>query len=210
MKIWELIKTAIYLITGTAIIIFSDNVMPYISFFVGSIMVVYAVENIILTAMHKTFFYEEGELFEGVILLLFAFILLFAGNENIEKICTVWAVWSILRETKDFKDSLHKVLYRHSKPVNVIHCAESAFVIYLSTVMLLTPSLEHAHTHVILLGIELILEVLFPIADEILLKISATREQVKNHVINSHITKEGIANSDLEGDPSLNCAHKHV
>lgn len=48
--------------------------------------------------------------------------------------------------------------------MNYAHCLESATVIVLSVLMLLSPSEKTAHAHVILLGLELIFEIAFPVA----------------------------------------------
>lgn len=170
-NVWIIIKTAVYLIAGVLIVGFCDKIMEYAVVLVGAVMTVYATETIIVSIFKKTVLHEDNELFEGLILCLLALVLLFTDNENLEKVCVIWAIWSILRETEEIKECLHenfhKPVHTAKKTINFIHCAEAATVIILSLEMLLSPSEETARTHLILLGLELILEVAFPIFNRI-------------------------------------------
>ena len=168
---WKIIKLVLYLISGCLIMIFSEQVMEYVVILVGAVMTVYAIETIIVSIYEKAVLHEENELFEGLILILLAIVLLFTDKNNLEKICVIWAIWSIIRETEEIKECLfdifHKNPPRFTKTFHYIHIAESAIVIILSLVMLLSPTEKTAHTHVILLGLELILEVAFPLMNTI-------------------------------------------
>ena len=168
---WKIIKLVLYLISGCLIMIFSEQVMEYVVILVGAVMTVYAIETIIVSIYEKAVLHEENELFEGLILILLAIVLLFTDKNNLEKICVIWAIWSIIRETEEIKECLfdifHKNPPRFTKTFHYIHIAESAIVIVLSLIMLLSPTEKTAHTHVILLGLELILEVAFPLMNTI-------------------------------------------
>lgn len=177
---WKIIKLVLYLISGCLIMIFSEQVMEYVVILVGAVMTVYAIETIIVSIYEKAVLHEENELFEGLILILLAIVLLFTDKNNLEKICVIWAIWSIIRETEEIKECLfdifHKNPPRFTKTFHYIHIAESAIVIVLSLIMLLSPTEKTAHTHVILLGLELILEVAFPLMNTIAEKICRRTE----------------------------------
>jgi len=168
-KIWKIIKSVSYLTAGILIACFSEEMMDYAVALVGTVMTIYAVETIIISIFKKTVLHEDNELFEGLILCLLAIVLLFTDKNNLEKVCVIWAIWSILRETEEIKECLHINVYKkphaYTKAVNYVHIAESSVVIVLSLLMLLSPSEKTAHTHIILLGLELILEVAFPLVN---------------------------------------------
>lgn len=177
---WKTIKLIVYLIAGCLIMAFSEQVMEYVVILVGAVMTVYAIETIIVSIYEKAVLHEENELFEGLILILLAIVLLFTDNNNLEKVCVIWAIWSILRETEEIKECLHDNFHKNppkfTKVFHYIHCVESAIVIILSLVMLLSPTEKTAHTHIILLGLELILEVAFPLMNTIAEKICRRTE----------------------------------
>lgn len=168
MNAWRIAKTAIYPIVGILIIVFSEFAMRHVVNFVGITMSVYAVETVIVSAYKKAVLKEDNELFEGLILALLAVVLLLTDGNDLEKVCVIWAIWSILRETEEIKECLFHNFYKRAilpaRIVNYAHCLESATVIVLSVLMLLSPSKKTAHAHVILLGLELIFEIAFPIA----------------------------------------------
>lgn len=177
---WKTIKLIVYLIAGCLIMAFSEQVMEYVVILVGAVMTVYAIETIIVSIFKKTVLHEDNELFEGLILILLAIVLLFTDNSNLEKVCVIWAIWSILRETEEIKECLHDNFHKNppkfTKVFHYIHCVESAIVIVLSLAMLLSPTEKTAHTHIILLGLELILEVAFPLMNTIAEKICRRTE----------------------------------
>lgn len=182
-KAWKIIKLITYLIAGCLIMAFSEQIMEYVVILVGAVMTVYATETIIVSIFKKAVLHEENELFEGLILILLAIVLLFTDKNNLEKVCVIWAIWSILRETEEIKECLHIIFHKNppifTKTFHYIHCAESAIVIVLSLAMLLSPTEKTAHTHVILLGLELILEVAFPVLNAISEKIYMHSEKKK-------------------------------
>lgn len=182
-KVWKIVKLITYLTAGCLIMAFSEQIMEYVVMLVGAVMTVYATETIIVSIFKKAVLHEDNELFEGLILILLAIVLLFTDKNNLEKVCVIWAIWSIIRETEEIKECLHVIFHKNppivTKTFHFIHCAESALVIVLSLVMLLSPTEKTAHTHVILLGLELILEVAFPVMNAISEKIYLHSEKNK-------------------------------
>lgn len=168
MNAWKIAKTAIYPVIGILIITFSEFAMQHVVVLVGATMSVYAVETVIVSAYKKAVLKEDNELFEGLILALLAVVLLLTDGSALEKVCVIWAIWSILRETEEIKECLFHNFYKRAilqaRIVNYVHCLESAVVIVLSVLMLLSPSKKTAHAHVILLGLELVFEIAFPAA----------------------------------------------
>ena len=89
-------------------------------------------------------------------------IILFVVSYDIIKVCLVWGVWSILRESKEMAEAITKLSARKTEIINVV---ESVIIIALSFTMILEPNESHAYLHIILLGIELVIVVLFYFAE---------------------------------------------
>lgn len=159
-RILEGVKIAVYLAAGIVILIFNEALMDYIGPLVGGVMLLYALEGIAVrigtgqAEKHLLGFIDE------VILLLLA-VLVILVRDNLEKTCVIWAIWSILREGEEIAVVLKKYKRRS---VWIISLVESVVVIGLSSFLVLAP-MEHAHSHIIILGIEMILEVVFPLLD---------------------------------------------
>lgn len=164
MKIWQTIKTVLYTVAGILILVFNEQIMPAVGFVVGTTITVYGVDLLILTLLRKKFFGENALVFDALIYILIG-IIIFIVSGDIVKVCLVWAVWSILRESKEMNEAMHRI--SHGRP-SFINLAESVVCIVLCFLMVLEPTLHHAHTHIIILGIELILEVAFPIFNRII------------------------------------------
>ena len=60
---------------------------------------------------------------------------------------------------KEITEDLHRIAHKGPGFISIV---ESIVIIVLSVSMIMNPTEHHAHVHVILLGIELILEVAFP------------------------------------------------
>ncbi len=137
--------------------------MPYVGIAVGAIVCMYAAEELIVIAVQGKFFKDAYHLFDGLSQLLIG-IILFLVSGDIVKVCLVWGVWSILRESKEMAEAIDQL---SQKKFGIINIVESIVIIALSFVMILEPSERHAHLHVILLGAELVIVVLFYFAEEL-------------------------------------------
>lgn len=159
-KILDKIKAAIYLAAGLAILIWNVALLDSIALLVGGAMLLYAAEGIaVRLATGRAQRHPIGFVDEIVLLLLAVLTLLV--RDDLNKVCVIWAIWAILRE----RGEIAVVLFRYRRrSVGVISLVESVVVIALSFLLVLTPE-EHVHSHVIILGIEMILEVLFPLLD---------------------------------------------
>lgn len=153
-------KIALYILAGIAILIWNETLQNYIALLVGSVMLFYAAEGIVLRIASGQAREHVLGFIDEVILLLLA-ILMFFVRGNLDKVCVIWAIWSILREGEEMAVVLKK--YRR-KSVWIISLAESVIVIGLSSFLVLDPAV-HVRSHIIILGIEMILEVLFPLLD---------------------------------------------
>lgn len=161
MKPWLAVKTAIYALAGILVLIFNNQLMGYVGYLVGSTVMLFGVNIVIISLLEKKYFGNES-IFFGAIMHFIIGAILFIVAGDIVKICVVWAVWSILREEKELTQAVSRLMQK--KP-GLINAAESVLIMVFSLIMVVNPSERHAHFHVYLLGIELILEVMFPFAN---------------------------------------------
>ena len=161
MKVWKIIKFVLYNAAGVAILVFNHPAMSVVGYIVGAVILAYGLEPIVVGASRKKLFKENSALFDGLINILLA-ATLFIVSDDIIKICLIWAVWSIIREGRELAESAHHIREKRPGLTNLI---ESVVIIVFSFTMILEPGEHHAHVHVIILGIELILEVMFPLLD---------------------------------------------
>lgn len=135
--------------------------MPYVGILVGAVVCTYAVEELIVSAVKRTLFDNPYLLSDGIVQLLVGTIL-FIVSMDIIKVCLVWGVWSILRESKEFAAAIKNIA---EKRLGIINAVESVVIIVLSFLLVLEPNEEHARLHVFLLAAELAIVVLFYFAE---------------------------------------------
>ncbi|MBQ6727493.1 MAG: hypothetical protein IJQ87_00960 [Clostridia bacterium] len=157
MKKWQISKAILYLVSAVLIFIFNKSITPYAGILVGTVVCVYAFEELIISAARKKLFSDTFHLFDGIAQILIGAIL-FLVSSDIVKVCLVWGVWSILRKSKELAAAVKSII---TKRFGFLSFVESIVVIVLSFVMILEPTEHHANLHAILLGVELITVVLF-------------------------------------------------
>lgn len=162
-KKYDLVKTFVFVVFGILVFIFKDQVIQnegkYIHIFVGSVIIFYGVESILSVLIKRKIKTSPVKILSGAIFVLLGAAVLFTkGREyGLQITCVVWAVWAIMREAEEIYE---KVICQFDNViVAIINFAESVAVIVLSLMLLLSPTLHHVRVHIILLGIELILEV---------------------------------------------------
>ena len=181
MKKWQILKAVLYLTIAVFIFIFNKSVMLYVGFLVGGVVCLYSLEELAVYAFKRTLLSDPYHLFDGIAQLLIGIILFIVSNDII-KVCLIWGVWAILRESKEMAEAIKKIPVKKSEIINV---AESVIVIALSFLMILEPNEAHAYLHVILLGAELVIVVLFYFAEVLSNKISKRNSKESDEKENS-------------------------
>lgn len=177
MKIYGIMRTAIYWVLTALVIAFVSTLaeIEVLRYFIGSLMIFYGAEEIIHTAVKNKKHYSIGSLYWNVIeivigLTLIAFIETGETNVVYAVVCVGWAIWSILRETRELVEATEELkenkvtVCRIVATVNII---ESLIVIAFSLTMIIEPGEHHAKIHLYLLAVELFTKVLFPIINYI-------------------------------------------
>ncbi len=150
-KTLDLIKPIVYIITGILIIIFSKQIVEYLPYVVGSIMILVNIEAIVVDSIEKD--YEHFGYKLGIITL--GILIMTACAHDFEAICIIWATISIVNGGRSLVKSLFDI--KKSKIINIIGFLLAILSIVLSIFLIINP-LEHVTTHIILLGLEIILD----------------------------------------------------
>ena len=150
------IKLCTFVPLGILVLIFNEFCLHHVGYVVGAFMILYALEDIVASFKHGAL-KEHTKLFTATVEIILAFILIFYNGEPgdtgyIVKL-VIWAVWSILIEGEEITECILR--FKEKKPA-FLNLAESLLSVGFAIAMLLEPTEHHAHTHVYLLGIELI------------------------------------------------------
>ena len=186
MKIYGVIRTVIYCILAALVIAFAPTLaeIEVLRYFIGGLMIFYGVEEIIYTAIKNKKHYSFNSLYWNIIEIVIGITLIAfveAGEiaaETYAVVCVCWAIWSILRETRELVEATEELKENKLIPckiVAVVNLLESLTVIALSLTMLIEPGEHHAKIHLYLLAVELFTKVLFPLINYIAERINAKK-----------------------------------
>ena len=177
MKIYGIIRTATYWALTALVIVFIATLaqIEVLRYLIGSMMIFYGVEEIIHTAIKSKKHYAINALYWNLVEIIIGFTLIvFIETGDVEVtyavVCVCWAIWSILRETRELVEITEELKENKlimCKTVAVISLLESLTVIALSLTMMIEPGEHHAKIHLYLLAVELFTKVLFPILNYI-------------------------------------------
>ena len=177
MKIYGVIRTALYLVLTALVIVLVSTLteIEVLRYFIGGLMIFYGVEEIILTAFKNKKHYSLHSLYWNIVEIVIGITLIvFVETGDIEVtyavVCGSWAIWTILRETRELSEATEELQENKliaCKIVAIVNLLESLTVIGFSLTMLIEPGEHHAKIHLYLLSLELFTKVLFPIINYI-------------------------------------------
>lgn len=158
-----IVKLVVFSILAILILIFRDQHVEHLKPFIGSLMLLYGVEEIFFEVLfHHKHFIHESKTYLGLIELIFGIVLI-VSELQFDYVCIIWATWSIVRESYELKELVADF---EAIPPKVLSGGESVLVIVFSVLMLMNPTEHHAILHVGLLVVELILSPLVMLIDE--------------------------------------------
>lgn len=164
---YNLIKLGVYLVLAILIFIFKEQLVEHLKFFIGGLMFLYAVEEILFIIIHHIHhILHEDRVYLGFIELILGIVLM-CVNVSYESVCIIWATWSILRESYEIKEIACEL--KHIVP-KIISGVESLVIIIFSILLIIEPGEHHAMIHLYLLLAELVIAPLTPLLDELLMK----------------------------------------
>jgi len=162
---------------GVLVLIFNETIMnndgAILNGLVGTVIAIYGIEGIILPIATDQMKKGKIQMLSGGINILIAIVMIFLleGNpDELRIVCVLWSIWSIMRESEEIVEKGFEGIKKHPV-VSLINFAESIVVIIFSIMLICAKDyhelVHHAHAHVILLGIELIIEVIWVYAAEL-------------------------------------------
>ena len=177
MKVYGVIRTTIYWVLTALVLAFVSTLaeIEVLRYFIGGLMIFYGVEEIIFTVFKNKKHYSLNSLYWNLVEIIIGITLIVfveTGEVNVTYavVCVSWAIWSILRETRELLEATEELKENKlitCKIVAIVNLLESLTVIALSLTMLIEPGEHHAKIHLYLLAVELFTKVLFPIINYI-------------------------------------------
>lgn len=160
---YHFVKLIVSTILATLVFIFREPLVENLKYFIGSLMLVYGVEEIAFEIYgHHLKFYQKGKTYLGLVEVILGLTTLIMPLEY-SAVCIIWATWSIIRESHEIKELVTEIV---SVPLTIISGLESIAVIVLSIMLIAEPTHHHAMIHIYLLLVELVLTPLVPMLDE--------------------------------------------
>ena len=164
---YSFIKLCAYITMGIFTFIFREPLVQNLKFFIGGLMVIYGLEEVIYEVyFFGKDFWKRERIFLGFLEILFGAVLIFSPL-TIPTVCIIWASWSIVREAFEIREL---VVVIRSWTLSIIYAIESVAIIVLSVMLILEPGEHHAMIHLYLLLVELLLNPLVPLLDEIMIE----------------------------------------
>lgn len=154
MKIYRLVRLVLLVTIAILIGVFSHELLEYLHFLVGGVMLLYGAEGIFFPIHQKRkFCIKEYQFYLGLIELLLGIIMM-SIIRDFNTICVVWGTWTIVRESYELYETGHKFMHRFPA---IFSLALSIIEIVFSILLIVYASEHHALTHVYLLIPELII-----------------------------------------------------
>lgn len=177
MKRWEYIRLCLFTLVGILVIVFYKTLYYYVNDIVGTVMVVYGIEEICFSVFGIKKDKDSEAITSGAILIVLGLVvaLLLRGEKRFESACVIWAVWAILREGKELSEVISKIIKKHPF---IINATESVVSLVLSILLIMQPR-DHVYVHLILLGIELVSKVWFEYVDYLFDKYQEKKDKEK-------------------------------
>ena len=171
INVYKLCKLICFVVMGILVLVFNKAIMneegAIINGIVGTVIAIYGLEGVIRPLVTKQYKEKKLEVLNGGINILIAIVMIFLLENHpheLRIVCVVWSLWSIMREGQEI---IEKGLedYNEHPITSIVNFGESIVVIIFSVMLICAKDAHelehHAHAHVILLGIELIIEVIW-------------------------------------------------
>ena len=167
MKIFNIIKLNVFGILGIFILIFNQTLVNnYIGLVVGCAMILEALFNTIYTLIESKHNknVERHEFYNDVAQILLGILTIVLFKNSLEKVCIIWGTWEIIFQTI----ALIKYIDNAKHCPFLVESVNAIILIVLSVFLLI--DVHHAELHIIVLGVEFILQTVFFIINHFLKK----------------------------------------
>ena len=206
MKIHRLVKMCLLITAGILLFVFSHKLVYdqegiLLNGIVGAVIAFYGIEGILYPILTKQVKKERIMLMSGIINLFVAGIMIFLLENHPDELhvtCILWSLWSIMRESEEIFEKCFDHWKKH--PItSFINLVESIVVIVFSILLIIARNqeelLEHTFAHVVLLGVELIIEVLWEYVGEYEAKLL---ERAKRRLHRQELKEQESQNDEQE------------
>ena len=173
MKIYNYIKLLIFIAFSVLLFVFKDELIANINYFVGSLVLAFGLENlIVLSIVNKKNAIKSIKFSFSIFEMVLGLTIITAVTE-FSHVCVMWAVWSLLRQSIDINEVFRR---EHKNVVALIILVQSIISIVFSILLIINPTEHHAVNHIYLLIAELMVIGLPPVIDELIFKYKAKRK----------------------------------
>ncbi len=148
-------KVIVYTVLGIIILIFQNNLLNYLKFFVAIPTLALSIEEFVFFVIEKNYTKEMNDFGSIVIKIVLSIVLLFVDYEEIIIICVLWGIMVIITATTDLSKAVHLFIENY-RIASVLEAIQSIVQIFLSVLLIIDP-IEHVSLHIIVLGIEMLL-----------------------------------------------------
>lgn len=173
MKIYNYIKLILFIVFSVLLFIFREELIANINFFIGSLIIAFGLENVIVLAIvEKKNCFRVSKFSFSIFEIVLGVTILSAVNV-FSYVCVMWAVWSLLRQSID----IHEVFQGEIKGVfALLVLIESIVSIVFGILLIINPTEHHAMSHIYLLIAELMVIALPPVLDELIFRVKQRKE----------------------------------
>ncbi len=149
-------KTIIYFLIGLLTIIFHSYIIEkeLVYLVVGVTTLVLAIEGLLYDIIYKQFKTTHNHIGTELFKIALAIVMIVVFKENLVLICVCWAILVALNSTK----TLNKSIGHMSKKEPFVFSMIFSIVQLVLAILLIIDPEEHASMHVVLLGVEFIVE----------------------------------------------------
>ena len=164
MRFYYIGRLVLFTAIAVLIGVYSHQLLPYLHFIVGAVMILFGVEGIFITITKQPLkFFTDAQFYLGHVDLLLGLVMMFSIRD-FNTVCIIWGTWTIVRESFDLYEIAHKVMHKFPAVLSLVL---SVVEIVFSVMLIIHANEHHALTHIYLLIPEFIINGLSPLLFEI-------------------------------------------
>lgn len=156
-QILRINKMIIYIPIAIIIIVLREDLLDYLNFIVGIPLLVFSLESLLYELYIKNYRNELNRIGEDIIQIILSILIIAVFDDNLEIICIIWGIIAILTAVKELSKSIYEITAKR-KPIYFLVVTQTLFQIFFAVLLIIEPAEEHATMHLVLLGVEILLE----------------------------------------------------
>lgn len=164
MKTYYFIRSTIFLTIAVLIGVFAHQLLEYLPFLVGGVIVLYGFEAMFMPITRlRLLFFKEYQFYLGLVEILLGSVMM-SVVRDFNNICMIWATWTIVRESFEIYETGAKILKKFPAFLSL---SLSIVEIVFSVLLIVFASEHHALTHIYLLVPEFVIYGISPLLFEL-------------------------------------------